>query len=69
MNIKDQNLYINEKNIATIQAYSNTTSYGLIINGINIKFGDMVKASKELQAAKLGKMKAYQTQIIKKIEK
>ena len=69
MQIKDQNLYINEKNIATIQAYSNTTSYGLIINGINIKFGDMVKASKELQAAKLGKMKAYQTQIIKKIEK
>lgn len=69
MLLKDLNLYINEKNIVTIQPYVTNNAYGLTINGNNYKFGEMHTVDKALQNAKLGKMKALQTQIIKKIEK
>lgn len=68
MLIKDLNLYINEKNVTTIMPIVTEKSYGLAINGVNYKFGEYFGADKELQKAKLGKMKALQTQIIKKIE-
>lgn len=68
MLIKDLNLYINEKNIVTLMPYVTEKTYGLVINGVNYKFGEYYRMSKELQKAKLGKMKALQTQIIKKIE-
>lgn len=69
MLLKDLNLYINEKNIVTIQPFVTSQNYGLCINGINYKFGEMFNADKAMQTAKLGQMKALQTQIIKKIEK
>ena len=69
MILKDLNLYINEKNIVTIQPFVTSQNFGLSINGINYKFGEMFKADRALQKAKLGQMKALQTQLIKKIEK
>jgi len=69
MLFKDLNLYINEKNIVTIQPYFNSSgAYGLNINGINYEFG-RCQPTKNLQTVKLGQMKAYQTQIIKAINK
>ena len=68
MFIKELNLYINEKNITTIMPIVTEKSYGLTINGVNYMFGEYFGADKELQKAKLGQMKALQTQIIKKIE-
>lgn len=68
MLIKELNLYINEKNIVTLMPIVTVKSYGLAINGINYKLGEYYGADKELQKAKLGQMKALQTQIIKKIE-
>lgn len=69
MLIKNLNLYINEKNIVTIMPVVTNNTYGLAINGVNYKFGEYFGADKELQKAKLGTMKALQTQIIKRIEK
>lgn len=70
MFIKDLNLYINEKNIVTIMPYfSASGAYGLNINGNLYEFGRCLNADKSLQIASIGKMKALQTQIIKKIEK
>lgn len=69
MLVKDLNLYINEKNIVTLIPFVTNNSYGLGINGVNYKFGEMHTVDKAMQNAKLGKMKALQTQIIKKIEK
>lgn len=69
MLIKEFNLYINEKNIVTVMPYVSNLTYGLAINGVNYKLGEIYKADKNLQTAVLGKMKALQTQIIKKIEK
>ena len=69
MLIKNTNLYINEKNIVTIQPYFSNGAYGLCINGVNYEFGRHMNADKALQTACIGKMKAIQTQIIKKIEK
>ncbi len=69
MFIKDLNLYINEKNIVTIQPYFTPTgTYGLNINGNLYEFGMCLKADKSLKTACLGKMKALQTQLIKRIE-
>lgn len=68
MLIKDLNLYINEKNIVSIMPIVGLNTYGLAINGVNYKFGEYYGADEALQKAKLGKMKALQTQIIKKIE-
>lgn len=69
MFIKDLNLYINEKNIVTIQPYSDSWSWGIFINGVQYKFGEnYISPDKNLTNAKLGQMKALQTQIIKKIE-
>lgn len=68
MLIKSTNLYINEKNIVTIQPYFSNGAYGLTINGINHEFGRYLNADKDLQTACIGKMKSVQTQIIKKIE-
>lgn len=69
MLIKDLNLYINEKNIATIQPYfSHNGAYGLNINGSLYEFGMCLNADKALKTACLGKMKALQTQLIKRIE-
>lgn len=70
MFIKDLNLYIYEKNIVTIQPYfSPNGAYGLNINGNLYEFGRCLNADKALQTACLGRMKALQTQLIKKIEK
>lgn len=70
MYIKDLNLYINEKNIVTIQPYfSSTGTYGLNINGIMYEFDRCLKADNDLKTACLGKMKALQAQLIKKVEK
>lgn len=69
MFLKNQNLYINEKNIVTLQPYFNNGAYGLCINGINHEFGRHLNADKNIETVCLGKMKAVQTQIIKKIEK
>lgn len=68
MLIKDLNLYINEKNIVTLKPYVTNSAYGLEINGIQYKFGEMA-LDKDVQKAKLSKMKALQTQLIKKVEK
>lgn len=69
MLIKNLNLYINEKNIVTIQPYfSAGGGYGLNINGVAYEFGRVQNPDKDLKTACLGKMKALQTQIIKKIE-
>lgn len=69
MLIKNTNLYINEKNIVTIQPYFNNGAYGLTINGINYEFGRHLNADKDIQKACLGKMKAIETQLIKAINK
>ena len=70
MLFKNINLYINEKNITSIQPFfSSSGVYGLDINGIKYEFGRCMNADKNNQAACLGKMKALQTQLIKKIEK
>lgn len=69
MQFKDLNLYINEKNIVTLKPFVSNTAYGITINGIDYKFGEMFKADSDLQKAKLSKMKSYCTQIIKRIEK
>lgn len=68
MFIKELNLYINEKNIVTLKPYVTNSAYGLEINGIQYKFGEMA-LDKDVQKAKLSKMKALQTQLIKKVEK
>lgn len=68
MLIKDLNLYINEKNITTIQPYFSNGAYGLKINGNIYEIGRKLHYDLPFQAACLGKMKALQTQIIKKIE-
>lgn len=68
MLVKDLNLYINEKNIVTLKPYVTNTAYGLEINGVQYKFGEMA-LDKDVQKAKLSKMKALQTQLIKKVEK
>lgn len=68
MFIKDLNLYINEKNITTIQPYCSNGAYGLIINGNNHELGRKLHYDLPFEVACLGKMKALQTQIIKKIE-
>lgn len=68
MLVKDLNLYINEKNIVTLKPYVTNTAYGLEINGVQYKFGEMA-LDKDVQKAKLSKMKAIQTQLIKKVEK
>lgn len=68
MFIKELNLYINEKNIVTLKPYVTNTAYGLEINGVQYKFGEMA-LDKEVQKAKLSKMKALQTQLIKKVKK
>jgi hypothetical protein len=68
MLIKELNLYINEKNIVTLKPYVTNSAYGLEINGVQYKFGEMA-LDKEVQKAKLSKMKALQTQLIKKVEK
>lgn len=80
MFIKDLNLYINEKNIVTVMPYiSDCGDYGLEINGVKCKLGadfnlvvGAIRNNDEyyrLYTATFGKMKALQTQIIKKIEK
>ena len=69
MQLKEQNLYINEKNIVTLMPIVSNNFYGLAINGINYKLGEMYGADKDLQKAKMFKMKALCTQIIKRIEK
>lgn len=69
MLFKNTNLYINEKNIVTLQPYFNNGAYGLCVNGINYEFGRHLNANKEIQTACLGKMKAVQTRLIKAIEK
>lgn len=69
MLIKNTNLYINEKNIVTIQPYFSNGAYGLTINGINYEFGRHLNADKALQTACIGKMKAIQTALIKRIDK
>ena len=69
MLLKEQNLYINEKNIVTLMPIVSNNFYGLAINGINYKLGEMYGADKDLQKAKMSKMKALCTQIIKRIEK
>lgn len=70
MFIKDLSLYINEKNIVTIQPYfSPSGAYGLGINGNLYEFGMCLNADKALKNACLGKMKALQTQLIKRIER
>lgn len=70
MYIKDLNLFINEKNIVTLQPYFSTNGvYGLSINGVNYEFGRHLNADKPLKNACIGKMKALQTQIIKAINK
>ena len=68
MIIKSQNLYINEKNILTLKPYVTNSTYGLEINGVNYKFGEM-QPDKDLQSAKMANMKALCTQIIKRLEK
>lgn len=68
MFIKELNLFINEKNIVTLMPYVTNSAYGLEINGVQYKFGEMA-LDKDLQKAKLAKMKALQTQLIKKVEK
>lgn len=68
MLIKDLNLYINEKNIVTLKPYVTNSAYGLEINGVQYKLGEMA-LDKDVQKAKLSKMKALQTQLIKKVEK
>lgn len=68
MFIKDLNLYINEKNIVTLRPFVTNHEYGLIINGINYKFGEM-RMDKELQKCKLAKMKSVCTNLIKKVDK
>lgn len=68
MLVKDLNLYINEKNIVTLKPYVTNSAYGLEINGVQYKFGEMA-LDKDVQKAKLSKMKAIQTQLIKKVEK
>jgi hypothetical protein len=68
MLIKELNLYINEKNIVTLKPYVANSAYGLEINGVQYKFGEMA-LDKDVQKAKLSKMKALQTQLIKKVEK
>lgn len=68
MLVKELNLYINEKNIVTLKPYVTNSAYGLEINGVQYKFGEMV-LDKDVQKAKLSKMKALQTQLIKKVEK
>lgn len=68
MLVKDLNLYINEKNIVTLKPYVTNTAYGLEINGVQYKLGEMA-LDKDVQKAKLSKMKALQTQLIKKVEK
>lgn len=69
MIFKNNNLFINEKNIVTIQPYFSNGAYGLAINGINYEFGRHLKPDKDLETACLGKMKALQTKIIKAINK
>lgn len=69
MLFKDLNLYVNEKNIVTLKPYVSNSEYGITINGIDYKFGEMFKPDVDTQKAKLAKMKSYCTQIIKKIEK
>lgn len=69
MLFKNTNLYINEKNIVTLQPYFSNGAYGLCINGINHEFGRHLNADKNTETACLGKMKALQTQIIKAINK
>ena len=68
MLVKDLNLYINEKNIVTLKPYVTNSAYGLEINGVQYKFGEMA-LDKDVQKAKLSKMKALQTQLLKKVEK
>lgn len=68
MLVKELNLYINEKNIVTLKPYVTNSAYGLEINGVQYKFGEMA-LDKDVQKAKLSKMKALQTQLIKKVEK
>lgn len=68
MYIKAQNLYINEKNILTLKPYVTNSAYGLEINGINYKFGEM-QPDKDTQKAKMANMKSVCTQIIKRLEK
>lgn len=68
MLVKNLNLYINEKNIVTLKPYVTNSAYGLEINGVQYKFGEMA-LDKDVQKAKLSKMKAIQTQLIKKVEK
>lgn len=68
MLVKELNLYINEKNIVTLKPYVTNSAYGLEINGVQYKFGEMAH-DKDVQKAKLSKMKALQTQLIKKVEK
>lgn len=68
MLIKETNLYINEANIVTIKPYVSNNAFGLSINGVDYKLGEMFNADKDLQKAKLAKMKSYCTQIVKRIE-
>lgn len=70
MFIKDLNLYINEKNIVTIKPFLKLLggTYGLTINGVDYVFGELYRVDEDINKAILGKMKALQTQIIKKIE-
>lgn len=67
MFIKELNLYINEKNIVTLKPYATSNEYGLIINGVQYKYGNYINADSDLQKAKLGKMKSICTNIIKKV--
>lgn len=69
MFLKEHNLFINEKNIVTLKPYISNTAYGITINGVDYKLGEMFNADKDLQTARLAKMKALCTQIIKRIEK
>ena len=66
MFIKDLNLYINEKNIVTLKPYATSNEYGLIINGVQYRFGGYMNADENLQKAKLGKMKSICTNLMKK---
>lgn len=69
MLLKEANLYINEKNIVTLQPYSTAFEYGIYINGVDYRLGTMTTADAELQRAKFALMKSLCTRIIKAIEK
>lgn len=68
MLVRDLNLYINEKNIVTLKPYVTNSAYGLEINGVQYKFGEMA-LDKDVQKAKLAKMKSICTNIMKKAGK